>query len=239
MMDTDLISSLAVGMLWILILAMAVYAWRTNSIRKTQGYIVLKNAHTYTYTIGNNMYLYGGARFNGIEVALPSSLPHIYFDSQDGGGRHSNFYPDFSQMLVLEGGFSDHYRVFVPKKYEIIALSVLTPDVMATLLDYSAEFDVEIYKDKLRVISRRKAHNDAALQQALVLAATEIVSEIDDKLRTWTEKAALETTDQELHVIPARGLRIAGRHVSYVSMYITFLFSANPTYVCCCYGTSL
>lgn len=63
---------------------------------------------TYTYVIGDNLH-YGDmpGAFNGVDVVMPASLPHIYLDGRvhenHKGPRH--FMPD-NQRLELEGDFN-------------------------------------------------------------------------------------------------------------------------------------
>ncbi len=46
--------------------------------------------------------------------------------------------------MSLEGDFNKYFKLSVPKGYEVKALEVFTPDVMATLIDKCKFFNVEI-----------------------------------------------------------------------------------------------
>lgn len=86
-----------------------------------------------------------------LAVTLPCALPHLYLDAL-ANGRSPGDRPtsvDRRQRLSLEGDFDRHFATFVPGGYGTDALYVLTPDVMAALIDDAAGFDVEIVDDRV------------------------------------------------------------------------------------------
>lgn len=106
----------------------------------------------YTYVIG-----IGKSRqeitWGFIRVDLSRRLPRMVID-----GRRNNFVasnlPEIfneSQRLQLEGSFSDFFDVYVPAGYENDALYVLTPDIMALIMDKADGYDIEITGDQLFV----------------------------------------------------------------------------------------
>ncbi|PRA83244.1 hypothetical protein [Microbacterium sp. MYb66] len=88
-----------------------------------------------------------------VRIPLPSEAPRITLRSRRGGGALSVLprRPTGTSQLRLEGDFSDVFEVSVPRGYETDALYVLTPDLMAILLDESAELDLEIIDSTLHV----------------------------------------------------------------------------------------
>jgi len=57
--------------------------------------------------------------------------------------------------LKLEGDFNNYFTLSVPAGYEIEALQVFTPDVMAELIDKSRDFSVEIVNDHLFIYAHK------------------------------------------------------------------------------------
>ncbi len=81
-----------------------------------------------------------------LAVHLGGQLPHVMLDAKanDGimggmGGQLSNH-----PTVRLEGDFNRHFTLYCPVGYERDALYILTPDLMADLLDETLTFDVEL-----------------------------------------------------------------------------------------------
>lgn len=96
-------------------------------------------------------------QFSGFcEFRLPVALPHLLLVRR--GLRAPAFSafraPARSQRLGLEGDFNRFFDVYCPNGYERDALYLLTPDVMAALVDGARGFDVEIIDDRLILRSR-------------------------------------------------------------------------------------
>ncbi|KAA9149479.1 hypothetical protein F6B41_04585 [Microbacterium lushaniae] len=86
-----------------------------------------------------------------IAVALPAPLPHLILDASSNNRRGSDLPVDVarSQRLSLEGDFDRWFHVYSPTAYGADALYVLTPDVMAALIDEASGYNVEIVDDAL------------------------------------------------------------------------------------------
>lgn len=97
----------------------ATYYWRYAAVRMARKlpHMVLDSTH-------NNAKLFGKALLSNLPTILPNS-----------------------QRVSLEGDFNDHFTLYAPKEYNVDARYILTPDVMAALIDSSSEFDVEIVDD--------------------------------------------------------------------------------------------
>lgn len=80
-----------------------------------------------------------------LAVELDRTLPHLVLDSKKNNGIFSSFPVEFeaSQRLDLEGDFPQHFTLYCPSEYERDALYVLTPDLMAALIDHASDFEVE------------------------------------------------------------------------------------------------
>jgi hypothetical protein len=92
-------------------------------------------------------------RIRAVRIPLAAEAPRIALRSRRGGGALSLLprRPRGRGELTLEGNFSDVFEVSVPAGYEADALYVLTPDLMAILLDASPDLDLEIVDRTLHV----------------------------------------------------------------------------------------
>lgn len=92
-------------------------------------------------------------RIRAVRIPLAAEAPRIALRSRRGGGALSLLprRPRGRRELTLEGNFSDVFEVSVPAGYETDALYVLTPDLMAILLDASPDLDLEIVDRTLHV----------------------------------------------------------------------------------------
>lgn len=80
---------------------------------------------------------------------LPRRLPRISLVPR---GTDPGFDVDPAQRLVLEGDFSDRFDLYCPAGYERDALAVLTPDVMAAMLDEAGDWRAELGDDRVLVV---------------------------------------------------------------------------------------
>ena len=141
----------------------------------------------YGYKLGNQFGVEGlPGVFNGIVVSLPTYLPQLYLDNRKGqtvvGARY--FIPQ-DQRIGLEGDFDGYFTFYAPKQYQILALSIITPDIMQTLINTAYKYDVEIWQDKL-IISTGKHIYKKPAETEVIAIAQKIVSELEDKIQSWT-----------------------------------------------------
>ena len=90
-----------------------------------------------------------------VGIGLDRRLPHMYLEAAQ-RGRPRAYVPQFSpdQRLSLEGDFDRWFRLYCPREYETDALYVITPDVMALMIDEAPGFDIEIIDDWMFVVAR-------------------------------------------------------------------------------------
>jgi hypothetical protein len=99
-----------------------------------------------------------------VAVTLPDPLPHLILDATS-NGHISDKLPvgiDREQRLSLEGDFDRWFQAYSTPAYRMEALYVLTPDVMAALIDQAGGFNVEIVDDMLVFFTPRAADFSAA-----------------------------------------------------------------------------
>lgn len=149
-----------------------------------------------------------------IRVPLKRRLPHIVLDAKKNntglfGFSITNLPLTFKkdQTLSLEGDFDTYFTLYAPKKYERDALYIFTPDLMALLIDESAQFDVEIIDDALYVYSSRPfMMQDPAVLNRLFA----IIDAIGNKMTKATERYADErvVNAREANIVAPAGARL-------------------------------
>ncbi|MBN9612446.1 MAG: hypothetical protein J0H64_03085, partial [Actinobacteria bacterium] len=142
--------------------------------------------------------------FRYLSIGLPRRLPHLMIDSLRNGRMRSILPGD--ERISLEGDFDRHFAVYAPKGYERDALELLTPDVMACLIDHGRSWDIEVVEDRLFVVSSRaRAGSDRAEIPALLRFAELIGEELGHQAITYTDPRA-ELPRSEISA-PGRRLR--------------------------------
>ncbi|MEP6843873.1 MAG: hypothetical protein ABJA11_10140 [Pseudolysinimonas sp.] len=115
-----------------------------------------------TVEIGNVAYSIPAGRstttrtWGYIAIPLDRPLPHILLESAAYGQNTAGALPvavDRTQRVSLEGDFDRFFTLYCPDGFQTDALYLLTPDLMALLVDQVADFDVEIVDSWLFVYS--------------------------------------------------------------------------------------
>jgi len=120
---------------------------------------------TYEFTIGSgksSQTFY----FTIADVVLPKTFPHIILDSNKNRGGFRNI-PGGYENLKLEGDFDNYFKLYVVKGQEIDVLSIITPDVMQTLINADQQQDMEIYGNNLFFIGINDERSPAAMRTLL------------------------------------------------------------------------
>jgi hypothetical protein len=87
------------------------------------------------------------------EIPLPRSMPNIWLHSKHTGDAMP-FSVAAGERVRLEGDFDRHFDTYAREGAQQEALYVLTPDVLALLIDNASRFDVEIVDDRLYLYTR-------------------------------------------------------------------------------------
>lgn len=104
-----------------------------------------------------------------------------------------------SQILQLEGNFSDFYSVYVPKGDQTQLLTLLAPDVMQYIFDNYADYDVEIKDHTLYIYAFQNLNADDAL--AMLESSEELVRRL--KLRAQDARLVGDPDGTATLVAPA------------------------------------
>jgi hypothetical protein len=104
-------------------------------------------------------------------IRLDRAMPHIVLDATGNDRTFGSSIPmpiARDQRLSLEGDFDNHFRLYCPTGYERDALYVMTPDLMALLIDDAGDLDAEIVDDLFYLYSNAAFDvSDPALWQRL------------------------------------------------------------------------
>lgn len=172
-------------------------------------------SRVYRYKLGNNLeaemvltkkkFLY----FHGIDIELPKTFPHMYLDAhKDSSWRGPRFKIDASQRISLEGGFDRYFALYAKPQYRILALSVITPDIMQVMMRSAERFDIEIKGRHLRLISQQRIFFSKRRRARILQAARAVLSEIDHKINSWNANQITNVHDTQLYVYANRVIRI-------------------------------
>ena len=93
-----------------------------------------KSSRTYPYTV--------------FEFRFASRFPHLYCNQ-----RYNNYGVTVGVTVPLPAEFEKKFAVRAPKEYEIEALEVFTPDLLAYLLDSEFAHDLEIVDQELLIFT--------------------------------------------------------------------------------------
>ncbi len=74
-------------------------------------------------------------------LVLPKQYPHLYLDGK-ANGKYSQYQDN--QKVALEGDFNNYFTLYMPEGSAAGALTVLSPDVMQTVIDQGKALDLEI-----------------------------------------------------------------------------------------------
>ena len=127
--------------------------------------------------------------FNVVRYDFGRHVPNILLDGLGNinpmvGGRYE------AQTLRLEGDFNKHFKVFAPPGYHIDALQILTPDVMADLVDHAAKYDIELIDHYVYIAAVRKIKKGdyGAFTQDFFAHAGEVIKELSEQVDAYVDR---------------------------------------------------
>lgn len=148
----------------------------------------------YEYTVGSGKqrrtytWHYAGMR-------LPRRVPHLVLDSKSNDGTVmgkaliSNLpvVISNSQRISLEGDFDTYFALYAPKQYDVDVRYVLTPDVMAALVDKSSRFDVELVDDMAFFYALQGETSDDQVLGDIFTALAVVGRELHDQIDGYAD----------------------------------------------------
>lgn len=124
-----------------------------------------------------NCVLGAGKNSTGIDFTVASidcaaNLPRIFVDARhhslhdDAVFSYSGLANDKNQGIIkLEGDFNKFFTLWAPKEMEIETLEILEPNIMAGLEEFSKNFSVEFFGNKIYIYARKVIDNGKDLWQ--------------------------------------------------------------------------
>lgn len=166
-----------------------------------------------------------------LSIEMDRQLPHMVLDSRANNVRFfgkdlmTNLPESFSkdQVLSLEGDFNTYFTLYAPKEYERDALYVFTPDLMALLMDKSAQFDAEIIDNKLYFYRRYSVDrtNPTMMYQLLTIIHT-----VGMKMYQQTDYYADERVGDRASNVIAQGGRRLKQRINWVVVIVVIAIFA-------------
>jgi len=126
-----------------------------------------KNSQTHYYTVAR--------------VLLSKNFPHLILDSKKSWAIREH--GSAKQRVKLEGDFDQCFSLYHVPNEQISALSIITPDIMQTLIDSNSAQDIEIADNYLFFM----IHSDkrsAAEMPAILKSVDDLADEIAHKAKT-------------------------------------------------------
>lgn len=108
-------------------------------------------------------------KFNG-------SFPHIYLNN-----KYNSYGLSVGEKIPLSSEFEKRFTLFAPKEYEIEALEIFTPDILANLLDNGFPHDVEFINQEVLIFTNGQINDFNQLEKEFK-RALEIEDLLDEKL---------------------------------------------------------
>lgn len=171
----------------------AIFLWRLFRTRSRQ-LVISVDSKDYAAEIGDDLQaewiFQSGAisKFKGISIKLDKALPHMYLDSHhDSKFNGPRFYIPLKNKVSLEGDFDSYFQLYAANGYKQLALSIISPDVMQTLIDSASKYDVEIIRKTIRIISQKNVYNKPKAEQRLLDAAGPLLREIEQRMKSWND----------------------------------------------------
>ena len=171
----------------------------TDVLRGTSPRFVEFGNYQYTTSNGKQSQTH---RWGYVAVKLDVPLPNIVLDALGNNTLGSTIAGSFrsDQRLSLEGDFDRYFSLYCPEGYEVDALYLFTPDVMARFIDHAAQLDVEIVDDWLFLYARRDVSTlDPATWAWLFGAVGALLTKLDQWARWRDDRLRLAAQDPGQH----------------------------------------
>ncbi len=158
-----------------------------------------------------------------VRVKLPKILPYIALDSKKNSGGLRVF-PHATHKVKLEGDFNDYFTLHFQNGASSDVLSIISPDVMQTLIDSSQQEDIEIIDDNIYFIGV-KDRRDSSQLKALLQSAEKVLTEIDHRLKSLQYKHGIvASTGQIRYSISESNVQYNQGYTPALRLILTIIF---------------
>lgn len=161
---------------------------------------------------------------------LPEDAPHIILDYRRFGDRlwreDTPVAPKGTTEVVLEGDFPRFYRTYCAPGHVAHRemLRILTPDVMAYILDNLKTFSIEMYRDELIVYAKEPMEYDAQSVRTIAEGVIGLKEQVEAQIKprpAGSDSPRYITAERQ---IPRR--RLTRRQMAVVAIVGYFLLQA-------------
>ncbi len=129
----------------------------------------------YSFTIIHSNYI-EKYNFTVFAFKFDGIFPHIYLNS-----KQNSYGINVGEVIPLSGEFDKKFTLSAPKKYEIEALEIFTPDVMVKLLDNEFFHDIEFVDSEMLIFTSGNMNSSEKLEKEFK-KVLEIEDLLDEKL---------------------------------------------------------
>jgi hypothetical protein len=116
-----------------------------------------KSSHTFSFTV--------------FELQCDTAMPDLFLKQTD--RMFSNIFESLAspgEDIKLEGDFNKYFTLKIAKGYEVEALEVFTPEVMAALIDKARSFSMEIVNNHLFIYASSEIGSKSDMYNMYALA---------------------------------------------------------------------
>lgn len=170
----------------------------------------------YSYSVGSGKNRENYA-FAVACITLSKQYPHVFLDGHANG---KNDHYARSQRLELEGDFSKYFDMYMPEGAAAGALTVLSPDVMQTLIDQGRPFDLELQGYDVAIMTPGFAYTRENLQRLLSCCKV-LAKEFGELDASWRPVLAADGKPFELRQRNLM-LRTVATVVASIVVYVAF-----------------
>ena len=171
----------------------------------------------YEYTVGSgkNSRTY---RLKYARVKLPRNVPHLLLNAKGnfvnmGIGNYE------VKKLKLEGDFDKYFDLCTPPDYQIDALEIFTPDVMAILLDVGRRYDYELVGNYLYIYASKMfdSNNREKQIKEMLQIVDALAPKFDMQVQTYSDERAGNVASG---LVAAQGEQLQKRKITRAAVIV-------------------
>lgn len=174
-----------------------------------------------------------------VRIKLALDLPHLIFAPHhsetdfSAGGAFSdssgiNVRQSKNQKVKLEGDFNNYFTLYAPDGYEVDVRYLITPDVMAVLVDYGSEYNIEVVDDSIVFFTAKPINFQYELE------LKKAITNVDKVAREFIEQSRLykdyrttsglqekpENAQKKPSTISQEGRRLKSKNSAWVALIV-------------------
>ena len=174
----------------------------------------------YEYTIGSgkDRQVF---RNTVMSFELKNNFTHILLDSKNNQGG-ARLVRKSAERLSLEGNFDEFFSLYVDPKHRVDALSIISPDVMQTIMRANKSYDIEIIGPTVYLFAEGDRRNKYHIKD-LFRGAKKILDELNHRAKSFSMTHA-QDTHMDMRSINKLDLRFAGGGHFFAFAVLILLF---------------